>query len=312
MNNKNLLAILVFVLVVFCASAWAVPQMVNFQGRLTDSYGAPLNGAADVTFSIYDASSGGNLLWQESHAGLAVDNGLFHTLLGSLTPLDTSTVFTGADRWLEVQVGTDDPMQPRQQITSVAYSMRAGEADSALSADDVPGKEITPSSITIDGVGQVIDSAGQWVGNPTGLQGPQGDVGPQGPQGLQGDTGPQGPQGLQGETGPQGPQGLQGDTGPQGPQGLQGDTGPQGPQGDTGPQGPQGEPGVDGIASVYDTVCNSSTVGATAYGLVVKLDNRVVIDVRSAKCTCVGQSVLGYYWKKPSDDALSSFRGECR
>ena len=297
MNNKKLQAILTSVLVFFCVQAWAVPQMVNFQGRLTDSYGAPLDGAVDVTFSIYDASTGGNLLWQESHAGLTVDNGLFHTLLGSLTPLDTSTVFTGADRWLEVQVGTDDPMQPRQQITSVAYSMRAGEADSALSADDVPGKDITPSSVTINGVGQVIDSAGQWVGDPTGLQGPQGPQGDTGPQGPQGDTGPQGPQGLQGDTGAQGPQGLQGDTGPQGPQG---DTGPQGPQGDTGPQGPQGEPGASGSMWFIDISCNQSNVGTTARGLYLKItkDGAYVrnASVQRRECTCRYNAVIGYSW----------------
>ena len=291
-NNKKLQAIFTSVLVFFCVQAWAVPQMVNFQGRLTDSYGAPLDGAVDVTFSIYDASTGGNLLWQESHAGLTVDNGLFHTLLGSLAPLDTSTVFTGADRWLEVQVGTDDPMQPRQQITSVAYSMHAGEADSAntateaqhalaadtaLSADDVPGKDITPSSITIDGVGQVIDSTGQWVGDPTGLQGPQGDTGPQGPQGLQGETGPQGPQG---------------------PQGLQGDTGPQGPQGEQGEQGPQGEPGASGSMWIYDISCDSSTKGIEANGLLVKTDSNGVASVKGGKCTCTYASAgRKYYWR---------------
>ncbi len=285
MNNKKQLAILTSVLVFFCVQAGAVPQMVNFQGRLTDSYGAPLNGAVDVTFSIYDASSGGTLLWQESHAGLAVDNGLFHTLLGSLTPLDTSTVFTGADRWLEVQVGTDGPMQPRQQITSVAYSLRAGEAnhadtatsadsaasaDTALSANDVPGKDITPSSVTINGVGQVIDSTGNWVGNPAGLQGPQGEAGPQGATGPQGEVGPQGPQG---ETGAQGPQG---------------EAGPQGPQGETGPQGPQGEPGTSGGMWIYDISCNSSTAGIEAHGIIVTplgVDGGVK-SVKGGQCIC--------------------------
>jgi len=57
----------------------------------------------------------------------------------------------------------------------------------------------------------VIDASGQWVGDPTGLIGPQG---PQGLQGVQGDPGVQGP------PGDQGPQGPQGDVGPQGLQGL--------------------------------------------------------------------------------------------
>ena len=97
----------------------------------------------------------------------------------------------------------------------------------------------------------IINSSGQWVGDPTGLQGPQGPQGPKGNTGPMGPTGPQGPQGergLTGPTGPWGPQGERGYTGPQGPQGPQGErgyTGPQGPQGPEGPQGPQGPPGGD-------------------------------------------------------------------
>ena len=68
----------------------------------------------------------------------------------------------------------------------------------------------------------VINSDGQWVGDSTGLVGPQG---PPGPQGEQGGTGPRGPRGY---TGPQGERGPQG---PQGEQGSQGETGPQGPAG---------------------------------------------------------------------------------
>jgi hypothetical protein len=59
----------------------------------------------------------------------------------------------------------------------------------------------------------VINASGQWIGSPTGLQGPQGAMGPQGPAGS---TGPAGPQGQQGATGPQGPQGATGAQGPPG------------------------------------------------------------------------------------------------
>jgi hypothetical protein len=65
----------------------------------------------------------------------------------------------------------------------------------------------------------VIDSAGRWVGDPTGLRGPPGPAGIAGPPGA---TGPRG------------------STGPQGPPGFQGPPGPTGPRGPTGPQGPIG------------------------------------------------------------------------
>jgi len=62
----------------------------------------------------------------------------------------------------------------------------------------------------------LINAVGNWVGSPTGLQGP---VGPQGPAGPIGATGPQGPVGPTGATGPQGPVGPTGAAGPQGPVG---------------------------------------------------------------------------------------------
>src|SRR5205807_2232420 len=69
----------------------------------------------------------------------------------------------------------------------------------------------------------VINSSGQWVGSPTGLQGPPG------PQGSAGPAGPQGPAGLNGSPGTTGPAGPAGPSGPSGPQGPQGVPGPGGP-----------------------------------------------------------------------------------
>jgi hypothetical protein len=48
----------------------------------------------------------------------------------------------------------------------------------------------------------VINTAGEWVGSPTGLVGPAGPQGAQGPAGPQGVTGPPGPPGPQGPPGP--------------------------------------------------------------------------------------------------------------
>ena len=72
-------------------------------------------------------------------------------------------------------------------------------ADVAL---DVSGN-INPASVTVGGQ-VVINEAGEWVGSPVGLRGPEGspgDVGPAGPAGPQGAAGPQGPQGPPGAAG---------------------------------------------------------------------------------------------------------------
>jgi hypothetical protein len=74
----------------------------------------------------------------------------------------------------------------------------------------------------------IINAAGEWVGNPTGLVGPEGEQGVQGTQGLQGEAGEQGAQGDQGS------------------QGNPGEVGPAGLPGEQGIQGAKGEPGDDG------------------------------------------------------------------
>jgi hypothetical protein len=76
---------------------------------------------------------------------------------------------------------------------------------------------------------EVINSEGHWVGDPTGLQGPQGETGPKGDQG---------------EPGEQGSKGDQGDPGEQGLKGDQGEPGEQGQKGDQGDPGEQGTPGT--------------------------------------------------------------------
>ena len=112
---------------------------------------------------------------------------------------------------------------------------------------------------------EVINSAGQWVGDPTGLVGPQGPQGDPGSQGPQGSIGPIGPQGLQGETGAIGPQG------PIGPVGSQGETGAQGPQGEQGPAGvltdanDNTKGGLNALASVTTGTGNSAFGSGTSF-----------------------------------------------
>jgi hypothetical protein len=237
------------------AAALAVPaaaqgaDLLHFQGRFTTALGAPFTGNHTLVLSIYSAPTGGTALWQETQTATAA-NGVISLLLGSVTPLPAN-LFDGTDRYLGVKADLDAEMTPRQLVAATPYAKRAGIAG------DVPGANITPNTVTINGT-PVINSLGEWIGSPTGLQGPQGltgaigaigATGAQGLQGPQGDPGVAGPQGDPGATGSQGPQGDPGATGSQGPQGDTGAIGPQGPQGDTGaigPQGPQGDTGAIG------------------------------------------------------------------
>lgn len=106
-----------------------VPWHINYQGYLTDDAGTPANDTLTMIFSIYDAPTGGTQLWNENQS-VAVENGLFNVILGSLAPIPLDVFRRGASRWLELEIGAQT-LFPRTEITSVAYAYRAARADTA-------------------------------------------------------------------------------------------------------------------------------------------------------------------------------------
>ena len=54
--------VLLFSAVVFAAP----PRIMNYQAKLTDASGVALDGTYSITFRIYDAATGGNLLWYQT------------------------------------------------------------------------------------------------------------------------------------------------------------------------------------------------------------------------------------------------------
>lgn len=122
----------------------APPNLINYQGSLTDTGGIPVNGDFPMTFRIYDdpvSVAPANLLYAETQT-VTVTGGIYSVLLGSATPTVgtfDSALFAGGNRWLEVEVGTE-VLTPRQRITSVAWSLQAQDSVQALNADTVDGK----------------------------------------------------------------------------------------------------------------------------------------------------------------------------
>lgn len=191
----------IFVLLFATPLLAQVPATLPFQGRLEHQTSGAVTGQVALTLRMYRQATATTPLWTEVHPQVAVHRGIFKIELGSKTPLPAS-LFDGAALYVGVQVANDAEMLPRLELSANAY---------ARVAEDVRGP-IHPSTVSI-GSKLVIDGAGRWVGDPTGLQGP---IGPQGPAGTQGPIGPQGPVGPQGLSGPIGPTGPRGLDGPQG------------------------------------------------------------------------------------------------
>ncbi len=132
----------VIVLFAFVSSGQAVPNYLNYQGRLVNpSTGQPISdGSHNATFRIYGNATGGSVLWEYTYS-VPTKNGLFNALLG---PIDAS-VFDGSDRWMEVEVD-GETIGSRQRIVSVAYAIRA---TSAGDIDVNPGSDANADLITV-------------------------------------------------------------------------------------------------------------------------------------------------------------------
>jgi hypothetical protein len=111
------------------AGSAGLPQTMNYQGSLSDSLGAPVNGPVDMTFTLYDALTGGAALWTETQT-VQVTSGIFNVQLGAVVPLTTplfdNTVYLG------IAVGLDPEMTPRQTLDVFGYSLRSHGAINAF------------------------------------------------------------------------------------------------------------------------------------------------------------------------------------
>ena len=133
-----------------------VGDKINYQGRLTNPSGAPLDGTFPMRFQIYDDGAGGTMLWDSGVTNVDVDGGLFNVQL-SVNPAD----FNGQALWLRIYVD-GEWLTPRQELVAVPYalSLRPGAR--------VSGDVASPSAV-INAVQPNVSSAafGLYAYGPT-------------------------------------------------------------------------------------------------------------------------------------------------
>jgi hypothetical protein len=102
----------------------AVSSEINYQGRLTNAGGAPLNGTYTMRFGIYSAEVGGVMWWDSGKLSVTVANGLFNVPLAV-----NSRAFDGRELWLLIEVD-GEALTPRQKLLPAPYalSLRPGAA----------------------------------------------------------------------------------------------------------------------------------------------------------------------------------------
>jgi hypothetical protein len=117
------------------ASAQSAPQLINYQGRISDAAGRPLDGQyVTLTFTFYGTETGGAPLLSVLQQEVLVTGGLYNLLIGSgtVTPgseINLTNVFRKhGEVWMGVKVDGGEEMTPRARIASVPYALACESA----------------------------------------------------------------------------------------------------------------------------------------------------------------------------------------
>jgi hypothetical protein len=121
-----------------------VPSLMNFQGRLAKPDGTPVaDGTYSIRFSLWDAVAGGTEKWNQTLNTVTVRNGTFAVLLSGFP---AGTFHTNL--FLEIKIGNNAPLTPRQPLVSVAYAMKAGSVqDGAITGASIANGTITAEKL---------------------------------------------------------------------------------------------------------------------------------------------------------------------
>ncbi len=130
---------------------------IPYQGRLAAADGTPITAQQNMEFRLYSTPSGGTPLWEEYWTGgnsVALSDGLFSVMLGSLNTNLTNIVQANNNLYLGVTVGTDGEMSPRVQLGSVPFSIWAlSVADGSVTTVKLADDAVTTNKIAPGAVG---------------------------------------------------------------------------------------------------------------------------------------------------------------
>lgn len=119
------------VALLWSTTVWAVPNSITHQGRLLGDDGEPLTGTVTLAFTIYDAETGGSIVWESDD--LEVDlggSGFYSVELGSEENPIQAENLAGDSLWVTLTVDGGEELSPRIRIRSVPFAIRSGTAES--------------------------------------------------------------------------------------------------------------------------------------------------------------------------------------
>jgi hypothetical protein len=146
---RNSFRIVLFTLGMFplmSTLAFGLPGLVNYKGLLTDPSGGPVAGPVDVTFTLWDAETGGNQLgagFSDTDSVTPNADGIYDTLIGDDGgPMIPGAVFKNDSVWMNVNVDGED-LVPRTRLTPIGATLHAGDADTV---DGLEGADLEESA----------------------------------------------------------------------------------------------------------------------------------------------------------------------
>lgn len=132
-----------FVIVTFPIFPQQTGWVLNMQGRLFGTDKVPKTGSFDFTVRIYDAPSGGVLLWGPKTYTTTVNNGLYNFEIGPFTKEEIANVFNGEKRYVALSI--DNNPNGVEDVGAETLSPRISIVSNSLSLNTVlyQGKDIT-------------------------------------------------------------------------------------------------------------------------------------------------------------------------
>jgi hypothetical protein len=139
----------------------AQDPVIGYQGVLTDMSGTPVaDGDHALSFSLYDAATGGTALWNETQ-NVATQRGVFTVQLGRMTAI---TLPFDRQYWLGIRVDGGAELAPRTALTMAPYAFHARSIKGIAAGGDLagsyPNPDLKAGAITTDkiGSGQIVKS----------------------------------------------------------------------------------------------------------------------------------------------------------
>ena len=154
--------------VLWASTSFALPFQFVQEGLVQTQDDRPLQGNHRVDITLRQKDGDRLFLFFRKRTWLSLLNGYYAILIGSEDTLELDMLM-GDGLFLGVSIDEGDELTPRRPVVNVPSAMVAEVAK------DVQGT-INPNQIRINGQ-VVIDENGQWVSDPTGLQGPPGEPG---------------------------------------------------------------------------------------------------------------------------------------